>query len=184
MYPEIQKELDNGSVILEWDYSKGEPPAPLLKEKYSNERKKAKIMNFSIAYGKTVHGFSKDWGCTIEEAQNTVDLWYNDRPEVSAWQKVVQNEAISKGWTKTLLGRYRNLTKHFKDALKMNGGNRNGIAHGLRAAINTPIQGGAADVVIAAMVRLHRDDKLRELGFKLLLQVHDEVILEGPEEHS
>ena len=70
-------------MILEWDFTTGkEPPAPLLKDKYSNERKKAKIMNFSIAYGKTVHGFSNDWGCTIEEAKDTVDLWYNDRPEV------------------------------------------------------------------------------------------------------
>lgn len=90
MYPEIQNALKEGKVLLEWDFSKGEPPAPLLKEKFSNERKKAKIMNFSIAYGKTVHGFMKDWDCTMEEAQNTVDLWYNDRPEVRAWQKKMQ----------------------------------------------------------------------------------------------
>ena len=118
MYPEIQKELDAGNVILEWDFSKGDPPAPLLKEKFSNERKKAKIMNFSIAYGKTVHGFSKDWGCSMEEAQNTVDLWYNDRPEVRAWQKRVQQVAVEQGWTQTLLGRYRSLTKHFVTALR------------------------------------------------------------------
>ena len=68
MYPEIQQALKDGKVLLEWDYSQGEPTAPLLKDMYSNERKKAKIMNFSIAYGKTVHGFSKDWGCSIEEA--------------------------------------------------------------------------------------------------------------------
>ena len=58
---------------------------PLLKDKYSNERRKAKIMNFSIAYGKTVHGFAKDWGCSIDEAKNTVNLWYQDRPEVLDW---------------------------------------------------------------------------------------------------
>jgi DNA polymerase-1 len=87
MYPEIQNALKEGTCLLEWDFSKGEPPAPLLKEKFSNERKKAKIMNFSIAYGKTVHGFMKDWDCTMEEAQKTVDLWYNDRPEVRLWQK-------------------------------------------------------------------------------------------------
>ena len=85
MYPEIQTALKEGKVLLEWDSNQGEPPAPLLKEKFSNERKKAKIMNFSIAYGKTIHGFMKDWGCTMEEAQNTVELWYNDRPEVRAW---------------------------------------------------------------------------------------------------
>ena len=53
--------------------------------------------------------------------------------------------------------------------------------HGLRAAINNTIQGGAADIVIAAMVKLHRDPILKELGYKLILQIHDEVILEGPE---
>ena len=83
-----------------------------------------------------------------------------------------------------MLGRYRNLSKHFEKAIKKYEGNRNTIGHGLRAAINTPIQGGAADVVIAAMVKLHRDEELRQLGYRLLLQVHDEVILEGPEENE
>jgi DNA polymerase-1 len=100
---------------LEWDSSKGAPPVPLLKDRYANERKKAKVMNFSIAYGKTVHGFMSDWNCTMEEAQATVDLWYKDRPEVKAWQKRVKEIALEKGWTQTLLGRYRNLTKHFQN---------------------------------------------------------------------
>jgi DNA polymerase-1 len=56
--------------------------------------------------------------------------------------------------------------------------------HGLRAAINTPIQGGAADVVIAAMVKIYKDPILKDLNYKMLLQVHDEVILEGPEKYS
>jgi DNA polymerase I len=83
----------------------------LLKEKFSNERKKAKIMNFSIAYGKTVHGFMKDWNCSEEEARKTVERWYSDRPEVKSWQKEVQKIALEKGWTQTLLGRYRSLTR-------------------------------------------------------------------------
>lgn len=86
MYPEIQEALKSGEVLLEWDYSKGDPPKPLLKDRFANERKKAKIMNFSIAYGKTVHGFMKDWNCSEEEARNTVSLWYSDRPEVRLWQ--------------------------------------------------------------------------------------------------
>lgn len=49
---------------------------PLVKEKFGNERKKAKTMNFSVAYGKTAYGFAKDWNCTREEAENFVNLWY------------------------------------------------------------------------------------------------------------
>lgn len=56
--------------------------------------------------------------------------------------------------------------------------------HGMRASINTPIQGGAADIVIAAMVKISKNERLKTLGWKLLLQVHDELILEGPEESS
>ena len=56
-------------MLLEWDKSKGEAPAPLLKEKYADLRKKAKTMNFSIAYGKTAFGFAKDWNCSKKEAE-------------------------------------------------------------------------------------------------------------------
>ena len=69
--------------ILEWDGpSSSKPPVPLLKDMFSSERRKAKILNFSIAYGKTAHGLSKDWKVDLLEAQNTVDRWYADRPEV------------------------------------------------------------------------------------------------------
>lgn len=53
---------------MEWDNSKGQAPAPILKDVFAKERKQAKIMNFSIAYGKTAHGFAKDFDCSIEEA--------------------------------------------------------------------------------------------------------------------
>lgn len=85
MYPDIQEAVEDGDVLLEWDYSNGDPDVPLLKEKFPNERKKAKIMNFSIAYGKTVQGFAKDWDVSLDEAQNTLDLWFSERPEVRAW---------------------------------------------------------------------------------------------------
>lgn len=58
------------------------------------------------------------------------------------------------------------------------------INHALRAAINTPIQGSAADVVIAAMVKIHRDVRFKALGWRMLLQIHDEIVLEGPEESA
>ena len=68
MYPHIKQKVDAGEVLLEWDNSKGQAPAPILKDVFAKERKQAKIMNFSIAYGKTAHGFAKDFDCSIEEA--------------------------------------------------------------------------------------------------------------------
>ena len=68
MYPDIQEAVEDGDVLLEWDYSNGEPDIPLLKDKYPSERKKAKILNFSIAYGKTVQGLAKDWDVSLDEA--------------------------------------------------------------------------------------------------------------------
>jgi DNA polymerase-1 len=176
MFPEIQEAIDKNECLLEWDGSKGKPPAPLLKDKFAAHRKKAKTMNFSIAYGKSAIGFSKDWNCSIQEAEETVKKWYSNRKEAETWQNKVKALAVEKAFTQTLIGRYRNLRKIISDGKTFN--------HALRASINTPIQGGAADVVIAAMVKLHKNQKLKKLGYKILLQVHDEVILEGPEENS
>ena len=71
--------------MLEWE-GEGKAPVPLLKELFASERRKAKVLNFSIAYGKTAHGLSKDWKVSIDEAKNTVEKWYADRPEVFAIQ--------------------------------------------------------------------------------------------------
>ena len=78
MYPHIKKSVESGEVLLEWDHSKGKAPAPLLKDKFGKERKQAKIMNFSIAYGKTAHGFAKDFECSIEEAEQSLEIWYRE----------------------------------------------------------------------------------------------------------
>ena len=165
MFPEIRKELDSKKILLEKSNSQDGKDIPLLKDKYASERKKAKTMNFSIAYGKSAIGFSKDWNCSLEEAERTVQLWYSDRPEVLEWQEAVKRVAIEKGYTRTLVGRYRSLVKHFLDT------DRRSIMHGLRAAINTPIQGGAADIVITAMVNICRDREIKDLGWILIHQV-------------
>lgn len=82
MYPQIEEAIKKGEVLLEWDKSQGEAKIPLVKDCYANERKKAKTMNFSIAYGKTASGFARDWKCSLEEAQRTIDAWFNQRKEV------------------------------------------------------------------------------------------------------
>ena len=172
MYPYIQEAIDRGDVLLEWDYSKGDAPKPLVKDIYGSERRKAKTLNFSIAYGKTIHGLAKDWGISLDEAKETLEAWYRDRPEVRQWQEETREMAKRDGYVRTIMGRRRNL----KDA------NSYGAAgsHALRAAINTPIQGSAADVVMMAMIKLWKSQELKRIGWNLLLQIHDEVILEGP----
>lgn len=132
MYPHIKEAVESGQVVLEWDYSKGQPNVPLVKDVYGSERRKAKTLNFSIAYGKTVHGLAQDWGIEKEEAEKILESWYRDRPEVREWQERTRNLARSKGYVRTMMGRYRRLPE----------ANTSGAlgGHALRAAINTPIQ--------------------------------------------
>jgi DNA polymerase-1 len=176
MFKYIQDAVANGDVLLEWDYSKGEPPKPMLKDQYASERRKAKTLNFSIAYGKTAHGLSQDWGVSLKEAEEMLRAWYDSRPEVEKWQQNTKKAARNYGITRTLMGRYRHLPH------AMEGNNRKRLGHAERASINTPIQGGAADVAMMAMIKINDSLLLKKLGWILLMQVHDEVILEGPEE--
>jgi DNA polymerase-1 len=175
MFDHVKKSLDDGEVLLEWDYSKGNPPKPLLKDEFGSERRKAKTLNFSIAYGKTAHGLSQDWGVSQNEAQEMLEKWYEARPEVRDWQANTKAYARKFGVTRTLMGRYRQLPGAMGPNRKLQG-------QAERASINTPIQGGAADVAMIAMNKINHSEKLRRLGWILLLQIHDEVILEGPEE--
>nr|PNR49997.1 hypothetical protein PHYPA_011894 [Physcomitrium patens] len=176
MYPHVREAVEKERVLLEWE-GQGEPPAPLLKDVFGSERRKAKMLNFSIAYGKTAMGLAKDWKVNLADAKATVDLWYSDRPEVLAWQMERKREAHETLCVHTLLGRARHLPN-------VNSSNSLVRSHMERAAINTPVQGSAADVAMCAMLEIQRNAKLHELGWKLLLQVHDEVILEGPSESA
>eukprot|EP01132_Coremiostelium_polycephalum_P002672 gene2672-3315_t len=176
MYPHVRDAVDKGEVLLEWD-GEGEPPKPLLKNIYGSERRKAKTLNFSIAYGKTAHGLSQDWGVTLKEAQETLNRWYEDRPEVLVWQRKTIETAHKHKWTRTLMGRYRHLPDIDNNAKGMK-------SHAERASINTPLQGGAADIVMKAMLIIEENKRLKELGFQLVMQIHDELILEGPEENA
>lgn len=179
MYPHIRKAVEQKDVLLEWHPQPDEdkPPAPLLKDAFASERRKAKMLNFSIAYGKTTVGLARDWKVSREEAQETVNLWYSDRQEVRHWQELRKKQAHNYHRVYTLLGRAR----HFPSLKNASSAHR---AHIERAAINTPVQGSAADVAMCAMLQISRNERLKELGWRLLLQVHDEVILEGPTESA
>ncbi|KAL5730852.1 DNA-directed DNA polymerase [Ranunculus cassubicifolius] len=175
MYPHIKEAVENKQVLLEWHPQPGEdkPPVPLLKDAFGSERRKAKMLNFSIAYGKTPVGLARDWKVSVKEAKETVNLWYSDRKEVLIWQEARKREANIDKRVRTLLGRSR----HFPSMSGASNAHKNHIE---RAAINTPVQGSAADVAMCAMLQISKNARLKELGWKLLLQVHDEVILEGP----
>ncbi|KAH6835517.1 polymerase gamma 1 [Perilla frutescens var. hirtella] len=179
MYPHIRKAVEQKDVLLEWhpQSDQDKPPAPLLKDAFASERRKAKMLNFSIAYGKTTVGLARDWKVSREEAQETVNLWYSDRQEVLQWQELRKKQAHNYHCVYTLLGRAR----HFPSLKNASSAHR---AHIERAAINTPVQGSAADVAMCAMLQISRNERLKELGWRLLLQVHDEVILEGPSESA
>lgn len=182
MYDYVAQAIEQGEALLEWDNSKGKPPAPLLKDKFANERKNAKILNFSIAYGKTPFGLAKDFGVSRKEATETLEKWYSDRQEVRQWQESAIQTARLFGYTRTLMGRYRRLPDAMLPGRTL--AERKAKAHAERAAINTPIQGAAADVVMQAMLRIHQDPRLKEMGWEMVCQIHDEVIVEGPEESA
>ncbi|KAK3121133.1 hypothetical protein QOZ80_8BG0646660 [Eleusine coracana subsp. coracana] len=179
MYQHIRDAVEEERVLLEWHPQPGQekPPVPLLKDAFGAERRKAKMLNFSIAYGKTAVGLSRDWKVSVKEARHTLKLWYRDRKEVLAWQKRQKELAHEKCEVYTLLGRSRRFPNPAHVCSSQRG-------HIERAAINAPVQGSAADVAMCAMLEIDRNTRLKGLGWRLLLQVHDEVILEGPEESA
>eukprot|EP01026_Neomeris_dumetosa_P009917 TRINITY_DN1351_c0_g1_i4.p1 TRINITY_DN1351_c0_g1~~TRINITY_DN1351_c0_g1_i4.p1 ORF type:complete len:907 (+),score=159.46 TRINITY_DN1351_c0_g1_i4:228-2723(+) len=180
MYDYIKEEIKSGKVLLEkgdWKGKEGEEMPPLVKNKYASERRKAKVLNFSIAYGKTAWGLAKDWGTSLEEAEETLNKWYESRKEVKKWQELRHKQGFKEGYVSTMMGRQRNLPNMVDKKP-----NDKGVRGDMRKAINTPVQGSAADIVMAAMIRIVKNKELKEMGWKLLLQIHDEVILEGPAE--
>ena len=113
MYDYVAKAVENGDVLLEaGDSTTGDSaePKPLLSKIYSSERRKAKVLNFSIAYGKTAFGLAKDFGVSTEEAQATVDAWYDGRPAVKRWQADTIARAADEHFVSTLLGKHQPLS--------------------------------------------------------------------------
>jgi DNA polymerase-1 len=176
MFPYIAEDVKAGKVLVE---EGAENPTgkdlPLVKDIYAAERRKAKMLNFSIAYGKTSRGLAEDWKVSHEEAIELLERWYGDRPEVKRWQQEMIKLARQTGSTRTIMGRYRNLPDINSDNIGLK-------KHSERCAINTPIQGSAADIVMKAMLKIKETDRIRQLGWNMVLQIHDELIIEGPKE--
>ncbi|MDY4954580.1 MAG: DNA polymerase, partial [Candidatus Onthomonas sp.] len=137
-------------------------------------RSSAKAVNFGIVYGISEFSLAKDIGVTRAEAKEYMERYFTKYAGVRAYQKRIVEQAKEQGYVSTLMGRRREMPE-LKDS------NRNKRAFGERVALNMPIQGTAADIIKLAMIRVQR--RLKEEGFqgRLVLQVHDELIVECPE---
>ena len=137
-------------------------------------RRRAKAINFGIIYGISGFGLARQLGIGNAEAQVYIEAYFEKYPGIKDYMEATKKQARETGYVSTLFGRKCHLQG-------INEKNQNIRSFAERAAINAPIQGGAADIIKRAMVRL--PDALVEagLGARMLLQVHDELIFEVPE---
>ncbi|MBR6574507.1 MAG: DNA polymerase I [Clostridia bacterium] len=137
-------------------------------------RSAAKAVNFGIVYGISAWSLADDIKVSVGEAQEYIDAYLARYTGVKAYMDRVKAEAEKNGFVTTLYGRKRAIPE-------LKASNFNLRSFGQRAAMNTPIQGAAADIIKLAMVRV--DNRLRQEGLaaRLILQVHDELIIEAPE---
>ena len=140
-------------------------------------RSSAKAINFGIMYGKGAYSLSKDIGVTVKEADAFLKNYLAAFPSVSGYMDKTIADAKANGYVSTLFGRRRTLPE-------LASTNFNVRASGERMARNTPIQGTAADVIKLAMVRVYQALEREGLQAKLVLQIHDELILDTPMEEA
>ena len=136
-------------------------------------RRNAKAVNFGIIYGQTEFGLSKELGISRKEAKDYIESYFARYSGVKQWIDTTIQEARSSGISTTMMGRRR----YIKD---INSKNFNLRSFAERTAVNTPIQGTAADIIKIAMLQVQEQLKKRNFEAKMLLQVHDELIFEVP----
>lgn len=141
----------------------------------SNERRVAKTVNFSIVYGISDYGLSRDLQVTVPEARQYIKSYEAMYPNVRPWMKKQIEAAKKDGYVTTMLGR-RRVINELKSA------NYQVRQFGERAAMNAPVQGSAADLIKLAMVKTDAELRRKGLKSRLILQVHDELLLECPKE--
>jgi DNA polymerase-1 len=146
-----------------------------LDEITKDQRRIAKSVNFGLSYGQSAFGLAQQTGMSREEATQFIKTYFEKYPGVREYIRHTKDQAAKQGYVETLLGRRR----YFPNLATMRGPER-GRAE--REAINMPIQGTAADIIKIAMIRLHRALRERGLRARMLLQVHDELVLEAPDD--
>jgi DNA polymerase-1 len=140
-------------------------------------RRLAKSVNFGLSYGQGSHGLAQQTGLSHEEADRFIKNYFARYPKVKEYIERTKRQANEQGYVETLLGRRRYFPELKREKVR---GHIIAAAH--RMAINAPIQGMAADILKIAMLRLHRVLHERNLKSRMILQVHDELVLEVPED--
>ena len=138
-------------------------------------RRRAKTINFGLLYGMEAFGLADRLGITRDEARHHIDEYFAQFPDVKAFMDGVVTQARNQGYTTTLFGRRRYLPELKSDNFRIR-------QMGERMALNAPVQGTAADIIKRAMIDLDAEMSQRELASSMLLQIHDELILESPAE--
>lgn len=135
-------------------------------------RAKAKMVNFGIIYGISAFGLAQRLKIKRGEASDIIDAYFEKYPKVKSYMDESIDKARELGYAETIMGRRRYLPA-------INSGNRTEKGFAERNAINTPVQGSAADLIKLAMIEIHKEIKARGLKSRLLMQVHDELVFEA-----
>ena len=140
-------------------------------------RRSAKAVNFGIVYGISAFSLSQDIGVSVADAKAYMEAYFATFPGVRSYMDAVVEQAKEAGYVETVFHRRRELPE-------LKSSNFNLRSFGERVALNMPIQGTAADIMKLAMVAVHKRLKSEFPDARLVLQVHDELIVECPEEHA
>jgi DNA polymerase-1 len=147
-----------------------------LEKVTKEQRRHAKAINFGLIYGMSAFGLSRSTGLTLSEAENFVKAYFKRFPRVKEYLDGLRKKAMQQGYVETMVGR-RRYFPNLATTTNVNARNQQE-----REAINAPIQGTAADILKIAMINLSSALQKSGLKAKILLQVHDELLLECPEE--
>ena len=146
-----------------------------LNDVVADQRRIAKVLNFGVIYGLSAHGISQQTGFSREEGASFIEAYFAKYPGISDYLEQVKVKARAEQYVETLLGRRRYLPDINSPNFNVRGGAE-------RMAINMPIQGTAADIMKLAMIRVQKRLDDEGMKTKMLLQVHDELVLETPKE--
>jgi DNA polymerase-1 len=138
-------------------------------------RRIAKILNFGVIYGLSPYGISQQTEFSPDEGQKFIETYFAKYPGIRHYIETVKEQVRADGYVATPLGRRRYIAD-------INGSSYNVRQAAERAAVNMPIQGGAADIMKLAMIQVHHRIEEADLRTRMLLQVHDELMFEVPVE--